>query len=711
MTEKLEGPATRTRSRAISEIDATLDAPSAPKQKSNPGTKSKAFFTSNKQSLMSAFLLKPDKGYSSDSEVFVSSRKGSRSKSGKIYKSTFEFPATSTNTMDQGQDIVSEAGGVNATVTVMTCNQVQTMTSTNTNTITHTAAPITSGTHTVQSHQTVTTTSQLWSLQSTPNANSPSDTTNIFQHATSKEPHNIYNVEREETSATGPHKSTDFNTHYSSVPSAQPGQRNMDPMMTMLQMMNNKLTNIQDEIRNLNATKAEFGEQIATLQYDREDDHQELVLQRRQLNECMDKVDVLTNINVRNVEKIRHLTDRCNNLEAKAMRNELIIFGLKDTKEPCTEIVKKFFQQEMEMQNAPQIVHAYWKGKSAFKPMVVKLQDGAAVGTIYKNVSKLKGKTNHADRAYRIEDHLPEELAEIKHRNRQVLIANNKLQDAEKLTMAIKKGQLYIGNEVYQKKVTVPSVSELVDCDEAHLRRICEKKVAQSKDTKEGGSSFRVYATTTANLAEVRDFNLHIRRKHIEATHIVLSYRLGGLNKAYDEDYLDDAEHAMGRRILDQMIQQDVTNTTVIMVRHYGGKHIGGKRFEIVKKLTEEALNLLLQNLTTTSILPLRCLIQQKPRKKRQFASIRGGHKNHPRFDSAAYNRFTLANDDTYSNGTELDSSEIPDTIGQVNTSGSKANPRSTAQRSWGDLTMDHTDYFSPTEEMDNTSVNAPVYK
>ena len=55
------------------------------------------------------------------------------------------------------------------------------------------------------------------------------------------------------------------------------------------------------------------------------------------------------------------------------MRSELIIFGLQDTGENCPTIVKKFFKDMLELQEPPEIVKAYWKGKGDNKPAIVQL--------------------------------------------------------------------------------------------------------------------------------------------------------------------------------------------------------------------------------------------------------------------------------------------------------------------------------------------------
>ena len=299
------------------------------------------------------------------------------------------------------------------------------------------------------------------------------------------------------------------------------------------------------------------------------------------------------------------------------MRPELIIFGLVDDNKPCVEIASNFFKTQMEMTKLPDLKFAYWKGKSINKPMVIRLAYAFQKGLIYKNASKLKDKKNAKGKGYRITDHLPEELAEEQRRLQQIMKQNRTLSSATQLPMQLKKGKLTIANESYKKKVTTPTVKELLDLSEDSLKNTKEMILAQSDMSTEQGSSFLTLASVATTIKEVRNQYTHLKRKYSLATHISVAYRLAGLNKAYDEDCQDDGEHVMGRRMLDQLIESNEINICVFMVRYYGGVHIGPKRFSIVKDRVNQAMQRLCDGIVNKSMLPLRCLLGN-PSSKRQ---------------------------------------------------------------------------------------------
>ena len=120
----------------------------------------------------------------------------------------------------------------------------------------------------------------------------------------------------------------------------------------------------------------------------------------------------------------------------------------------------------------------------------------------------------------------------------------------------------------------------------------------------------------TCSIQQVCNQSLHVRRKHATASHVSVVYRLTGLNKAYDEDYIDDMEHSVGRHVLEMLIQQEKFNVCVCIIRYYGGEHLGQRHFEIVKDLVNQALIKLEKGVTHKSTLPLRVLLDPKKRGK-----------------------------------------------------------------------------------------------
>ena len=77
-----------------------------------------------------------------------------------------------------------------------------------------------------------------------------------------------------------------------------------------------------------------------------------------------------------------------------------------------------------------------------------------------------------------------------------------------------------------------------------------------------------------------------------KASHVSWAYRLT-LKGRISEMKGDGGESGAGNVILDVLRKSSVENVIVAVARWYGGKHLGGLRFRIYRKLTSEMLKTL----------------------------------------------------------------------------------------------------------------------
>ena len=598
MSEKVNGPAAGTRSSkkrdSNSEVDSTDKSNNISIQCSplrSQEIQKKLARTTKQQSLHSFVLLDVAKNWGalSDSEITLNKVSlKSRSTSGKIYSTAIQIPTGGPKMNLSDNNIMNELS--------LTSGAEQMLT-TGVNTTTTTAAHAGIQTTCVNTcHTTMTAnvcgrksvpTSKTGKLQSSFDETQTKQT-NPGQHNNDGNKKNNPKKIPQSTNYGTPRK--DNMVPENTTPTQQGTQ--MDQMMTLLQTMTNKLTAIQDDVKLLKDSKVQFGEQINGMMYDLEDDQEELVAQKKQLNKCNDRVDILANIVERYEDKINVLTNRCNTLELRMMQSEIIIFGLKSESENCIETAKSFFISTMEINNPPNILYAYWKGnpKNEYRPLVVKFVNPSAKATIFANVSKFKGKKNPQDRPYRINNHLPESLAEVQKRHQGIIAANNKLSERNKQSIKRKGGKLFVNNVEFKPKVQEPSAASLLDMDEDMLQNIREFHFTQSKEVSENNSKFIAYATNASCVNDLCHQLQHIRRKYSSATHMCMAYRVAGVDRVHGEGYVDDSEHSMGRRMLGLLTHKEIQNTVIFLIRFYGGTHIGTRRFVIMRELVEEPL-------------------------------------------------------------------------------------------------------------------------
>ena len=391
-----------------------------------------------------------------------------------------------------------------------------------------------------------------------------------------------------------------------------------DPMYMLLHSINDKLTVIQNDIRDLKTSKDVITNEMDGIKFEQEDIQEEIAVHRNDICECHDKMKLITNVVIQHDDKFEELRNELLHIKANLTKAEILIFGIiEKDKENCKEVVKNFFKNTMGIQTEIEVVAASRRGKASQRPMWIQLANAGVKGLIYSNVTKLKGKKNENERGYRIQDNLPETMAEPKQRQRQIVVENRKLADGQQQTMSFKKGQLYINNDVYKKKVQVPNAKSMLKMDTQELTETKDLQVTGGHTESEGGSKFVSYVCKVGNLQEVRKAYLHMRRLHSEAHHVTMAYRLTSIDKAYDEDYLDDREFNAGRKILQKLIDQKIESVAVFVIRYYGGKHIGTKRFEIHQRLVDKCLLDLQHDATYVSKLPLK-QFEDKPKSRRR---------------------------------------------------------------------------------------------
>ena len=95
-----------------------------------------------------------------------------------------------------------------------------------------------------------------------------------------------------------------------------------------------------------------------------------------------------------------------------------------------------------------------------------------------------------------------------------------------------------------------------------------------------------------------------MKLRYFRATHVMVGYCLPGNNVAYDEGYCGDGEHGEGRRLLKILKDKSMLYTMLVVVRNYGGRHLGPARFNYIADAGSDALSKLCQGETRLHTLP-----------------------------------------------------------------------------------------------------------
>ena len=80
------------------------------------------------------------------------------------------------------------------------------------------------------------------------------------------------------------------------------------------------------------------------------------------------------------------------------------------------------------------------------------------------------------------------------------MVAENKRRSGSTTQMVINKGKLYINNQPYKAKISVPMVQEINGLTDADLNRMQQLQIMQSSTVTEKGRSFTAYAVDVCNI-------------------------------------------------------------------------------------------------------------------------------------------------------------------------------------------------------------------
>ena len=150
---------------------------------------------------------------------------------------------------------------------------------------------------------------------------------------------------------------------------------------------------------------------------------------------------------------------------------------------------------------------------------------------------------------------------------------------AEHLAMEFVKGNLKIQNEVYKKKVAVPTPRELVDLPTEQLKIIMKMDLKAGREFSKEGSRFMAFTAPVANHRTIRDMYIKMKLVYPSARHIVCAYNIPGAEPHYNQDFEDCGEPGAGKELLEMLLQNNIGSRVIFVTRFCGSLKLSGERF------------------------------------------------------------------------------------------------------------------------------------
>ena len=340
--------------------------------------------------------------------------------------------------------------------------------------------------------------------------------------------------------------------------------------------------------------------------HQQDEDHKILMQQGQAIHALEDKIKLACDVIARQEKEIEALKINVHSINTKHMKTELRISGIIQAgNETLVEACKKFFTNQLKVTEDIKIISATRRGDATEGVVIVKIAHQSQKKAIFDRVKNLKGLKNSKDKSFGISSNLPDAEYETDLKKRLIIKANKAMPPAYKQKMFLKKGELYVKEKPFVNPLKRSSAKDLFMLSKPDLLNCQQLTTSEGPDLLEEGSRFAGFACLTADLTEVQRAYQHFCLRFADATHIMAAYKLPGTDCAYDEGYFDDAEHGGGRRLLRLLVDGNYLSTLVVVVRYYGMKRLGPKRFELINQTAEAALTNLTANNTALSVLQI----------------------------------------------------------------------------------------------------------
>ena len=291
------------------------------------------------------------------------------------------------------------------------------------------------------------------------------------------------------------------------------------------------------------------------------------------------KVEIISQTMIYNQQVTEDIVKRLDAVEMSIAKKAAILTGLNLTRKKSTLIdeLKELFNDVLNTE--AEIEDAYQLGEKVPAPVVIIFTTATEKRTVFSNKNKLATIKGHNNQDVYLNDYLPASVNEAKRRDRDIIKLAKAQHPGEDIKPEYVKGAIKIKGQVYKKAVIAPKPSDLLDLTSDELDKLLKVHTSRGNEIKKDGNRFVAYGLDVTNHQQIREAYLKLRLLHPKARHIVCAYYLPQTGPQY-QDYCDDQEVSAGRIILKNLVENDLINKAVFVVR-YCGEKLGQDRFDL----------------------------------------------------------------------------------------------------------------------------------
>ncbi|XP_062593379.1 protein IMPACT homolog [Saccostrea cucullata] len=180
----------------------------------------------------------------------------------------------------------------------------------------------------------------------------------------------------------------------------------------------------------------------------------------------------------------------------------------------------------------------------------------------------------------------PQTPLQINESKKKLQEMNNKYREENVKTKIVGNKLVFPNGGVYRDKVLPPRAEDILMLDKDEIEKLDECDVRKCESVTEDGNIFTSLIAEIHTYAHARNVYKNILRNpdYAFANHNILVYRFKDAQGRVHDGYCDNGEYGAGRRLLQVLVEREVSNVAIVISRK-NGKHLGPRRFDIMKDL------------------------------------------------------------------------------------------------------------------------------
>ena len=298
-----------------------------------------------------------------------------------------------------------------------------------------------------------------------------------------------------------------------------------------------------------------------------------------------------TGIVMRQDQIIQECKEQIEELQTARIRHNFVIKGIIVGEDMTIETaISNFFKKVLKIKQTIELEDAYKLGKSKNPLILIKLAKHKDIGVIFKNIKHLKNVVNSNNKPYRIDEQMIPRCRATRNRHKKLMYNNYQETGGNKLSMKFKRDQLEVEGKIYKKAVKTPSTADMLKASLKSKMDAAAYPIAKGEPAIVETSEFIRYSADVKSIADVNKAYFKVKSMHSAVRHVVCAFHIPHEHFHTFQDYCDDDEHEAGAKLLQMLVDSDITNRAVFVVRLYDGKHIGPQRFEAMVKTVRSAI-------------------------------------------------------------------------------------------------------------------------